>query len=195
MNSPASLARRIGAHLLDSGLVLLVAYLSTLPISFAFNYGFGDLYLAVCQSIVIGYGLLKDAWWPGQSAGKRVARIRIVRVQTGDAATRLRCVGRQTILIFAVGLIYLFAYLSVSYSPGLASQAVLSTVLSAGAPIRLVPLLPNATFSNPIIIGHLVVLAFFALELAMAYRLGGRRRIVDLLAGTQVVDDRGPHSS
>ena len=88
-SSAAPLPRRIGAHLLDSGLALLVAYLFTLLMGPAYSLGFGDFYTALGQSFIIAWVLLKDAWWPGQSIGKRVARIRIVEVKGRKTASRL----------------------------------------------------------------------------------------------------------
>jgi uncharacterized RDD family membrane protein YckC len=194
-SAPAPLLRRIGAHLLDSALTLLAAYLATAAIQPAYNLGFGDVYLALCQSFIIGWVVLKDSWWPGQSLGKRVSRIRIIDPKSGTSATRFHCVWRMTIFILVAAAIYLPAYLSISRSPDFVKQAVFSAVLSAGAPIRLPPLLPALKSLGPIAIAHLILLGFVVLELALVYRRRDRRRIVDLLAGTQVIDDRSPHCS
>jgi hypothetical protein len=69
-------------------------------------------------------------------------------------------------------------------------QAVFSTILTVGAPVRLLGFLPAAAngASNAITIAHLLVLGFVVVELALVYRRGDRRRLVDLLAGVKVVD-------
>ena len=189
------LPRRIGAHLIDSALTLIAAYLATMAIQPAYNLGFGDFYLALCQSFILGWVVFKDSWWPGQSLGKRICRVRITNAKTGTTATRLQCVWRSAIFILIGALIYLPAYLSISQSPEFVKQAAFSAVLSVGAPIRLLPLLPTLKFSSPIAIAHLVILAFVGLELGLACRRSDPRRIVDLLAGTQVVGDRAPDRS
>lgn len=191
--SPAPLTRRIGANLVDSGLGLLVIYLSTLPIQFAYDHGFGDFYLAICQSFVIGWALLKDSWWPGRSLGKKVARIRVTMAGTGQSATRLRCVGRQAIFAALLAAITLPTYFYSFQSTLLARQAILSAVLSATAPIRVLTVLrPGQTeFFGPGNIPLLGMLAFILIEAILVYARSDRRRIVDLLAGTKVVDDRG----
>lgn len=189
--SPAPLGRRIGANLLDSGVALLVIYLGLLPISLAYQLGFGPLYLAAYQSCVIAWVLFKDAWWPGQGLGKRVGRILLTESRTGKPATRLRCVGRQAIFTVAVMAFYLPAYLFLSQSPELNRQALFSSLLTVVAPIRLLAfLLPEAKSGGPVMVAHLLVLGFILLEALMVYRRNDRRRIIDLLAGVTVVDAR-----
>jgi RDD family len=183
------MARRIGAHLLDSGLALLVIYLSVRLMPLGQAYGFGGLYLPLCQSFIIGWVILKDAWWPGQSLGKRVARIVITMSSTGKPASRLRCVGRQTIFALLVAAIYVPSYLFQFRSADVISQALYSSLLSAVAPIRLLPfLLTDQAASNPLLVAHILVLGLILLEALMVYGRKDHRRIVDLLAGVRVVD-------
>jgi uncharacterized RDD family membrane protein YckC len=195
--SPAPLGRRIAAHLLDSVLGLLVIYLSTLPMAFAYDHGFGDLYAALCQSLVIGWAASKDAWWPGQSFGKRTARIVIADHRTGQRASRLHSGGRQAIFMALLVVVALAATLPFFQTAEFTRFAIISGVLSAVAPLRLlkiflsssVPLLKTANLSPLLSLGFILIEAF------LVYTRPGRRRIVDLLAGTQVVDDRHPHLS
>jgi len=189
---PPPMARRIGAHLLDSGLALLVIYLSIRSMPFAQAYGgFGGLYLPLCQSFIIGWVILKDAWWPGQSLGKRVARIAIAMSSTEEPASRLRCVGRQTIFTLLVAAIYLPSYLFQFRSADVISQALYSSLLSAVAPIRLLTFfLPDQAASNPLLVAHILVLGLILLEALMVYGRKDHRRIVDLLAGVRVVESK-----
>jgi uncharacterized RDD family membrane protein YckC len=195
--SRAPLGRRIGAHLLDSCFALLVIYLGTLPLVFAYEHGFGDLYLAIYHSFVIGWVVLKDSWWPGQSLGKRIARILIAAGKMGGPASRLQCVKRQAIFILLVGMIYFPAYLYISGDPIFLRQAFLSTLLSVVAPIRLLAFLfPSyATSGGSIFVAHMLVLGFVLVEGFLVYRRPDGRRIIDLLAGVQVVGDRGTRAS
>lgn len=196
-SSPAPLTRRIGAHLLDSALGLFVIYLVTMPMGFAYGNGFGDLYAAVCQSFVIAWAALKDAWWPGQSFGKRIARIVIADLKTGQRATRLHCVGRQAIFMASLVAIALSATLPFVRTAEFTRFAIISGVISAVAPLRLLrtfapasaPLFQSAHLSPLLSLGLVLV------EALLIYRRADRRRIVDLLAGTQVLDDRGQLSS
>ena len=187
--SPAPLGRRIGAQLIDSGLGWLVIHLSTLPIQSAYNRGFGDLYLAMCQSFIIGWAVCKDAWWPGQSLGKRVARISIASASTGERTTRYHAIGRQVIFIGLLVAINVAAYVYVfAASPTIISQAIFASMISAAAPIRVLAVfLP---VSGPLDAGNpqLLVLGFLVAEALLVYRHAGRRRIVDLLARTAVAD-------
>ena len=194
---PAPLNRRFGASLLDNAFALAAIYLSTVPIHFANQHGFGHFYLAVCQSFIIAWAILKDAWWPGQSAGKRISRIAITTAGTGNAATRLRCVGRQVIFTLIAAIFYLPAYFYFLPTVDSVKQGIFSTVLSASAPIRLLGFLPAAATRsfNPIIVAHLLLLGFVILELIVICRRPDRRRILDLLARTEVTGDRKAHPS
>ena len=195
--APAPVVRRIGAHLLDSALGLLVFYLITVPMAFASSIGLGDLYVALCQAFVIAWVVFKDAWWPGQSLGKKIARIRIVMSQTGLPATRMRCVGRQAIFAALLVIITLSTLLYSFWSGEIAQLLFTSGVLSAVAPERLITLFfpgQGSVFTEANI-PHLFVLGFLLVEALLVYARSDRRRVVDLLAGTKVVDDRGPRPS
>jgi hypothetical protein len=196
--SPAPLSRRFGAQLLDSALGLLVIHLSTLPIQFAYNHGFGELYLAICQSFVIGWAVLKDAWWPGQSLGKRVARIFIAASPTGERATRLRSVGRQaifTVLLTAINLAA-YRYLFPTGGPEMIRMAIVASVLSAAAPIRVLAVfLPSQTpLLDPGKIPQLLILSFLIVEALVVFARRDRKRTVDLLARTEVLPRHKPRT-
>lgn len=193
----APLNRRLGASLLDNAFALAAIYLSTLPIDFANQHGFGGLYLAGCQSFLIAWALLKDAWWPGQSLGKRVTGTVITPAATENPATRIHCVGRQAIFTLVAAIIYLPAYFYFLPAVESLKQGFFSSVLSVSAPIRLLGFLPGAASRplNAIVVAHLILLGFVLLELIITYRRPDRRRILDLLARTQVSGDRKPQSS
>lgn len=193
----APLNRRFGASLLDNAFALAAFYLSTLPIGFAYQHGFGDFYLAVCQSLIIAWALLKDAWWPGQSLGKRISRVVIATAGSENPAARLRCVGRQAIFTLIAAIFYLPAYFYFFPTADSLRQGIFSAVVSVSAPIRLLGFLPAAATRsvNPIIVAHLLLLGFVLLEFIFIYRRPDRRRILDLLARTEVSDDKKAHPS
>lgn len=195
---PAPLDRRFGAQLLDSALGLLVIYLSTQPIAFAYNHNCGDLYLAACQSFIIGWAVFKDAWWAGQSLGKRLARIFIARSPTGERITRLRSVGRQAIFTVLLMGISLATYVCLSQaSAEIIGMAIFAGAISAGAPIRLLGVfLPGRTpLSLPGNIPQMLTLGWIIAEALVVFARGDRRRIVDLLAGTHVIAATGRQAS
>lgn len=193
-SSPAPIPRRIGAHLLDSALGLFVIYLLTMPMAFAFGHGLGNLYAALCQAFAIGWAVLKDAWWPGQSFGKRIARIVIADLKTGQRTTRLHCVARQAIFMAVLIAIALSATLPFVQTAELTRFAIIAGVMSAIAPLRLLTMFAPA--AAPLFqsahLSPLLSLGFVLLEALLIYSRADRRRIVDLLPGTQVLDDRSP---
>ena len=195
--APAPVARRIGAHLLDSALGLLAFYLITLPMASAFAGGMGNLYVAFCQVFVISWVLFKDAWWPGQSLGKKAARIRIMTSQTGLPATRMRCVGRQAIFVLLLAVINLPGFRYFFQSAEIAQFLFTSSLMSAVAPERLLTALfpREGSFFTLANLPQLLVPAFILVEAFLVCTRSDRRRIVDLLAGTKVADDRGPRPS
>lgn len=194
--TPAPLGRRIGAHLLDSAAALIVIHLALVPVSLAYQLGFGLGYLIACQIFVVAWVLLRDSWWPGQSLGKRLGRILITASQTGQPASRLRCIWRQVIFTFVAAACYLPAYLYLFRSPEMITQALFSSLLTVTAPIRLLGfLLPSQEASaGPVMTAHMVILGFILLEGLMVYSRANRRRIIDRLAGVTIVDAKSPRA-
>jgi hypothetical protein len=188
----APMGRRFGACLLDSGLALLVIYLGSLLLTYLVGHaspGFVGVYLAAYQVCVLSWVLYRDAWWRGQGIGKRVGGILLVVSRSQHPAGALRCISRQAIFIFIASGLYLPVYLHVFQSPAIIGQAFASAFVSAAAPVRLLMfLLPNQKAAGEMIFAHMLVLGFVLLETLMVYSRKDGRRIVDLLAGTQVVD-------
>lgn len=75
-------------------------------------------------------------------------------------------------------------------SPEVIASAVASSLVSVAAPVRLVMfLLPDqAKSAGDMALAHYLVMGFMALEALLVFSRSDHRRIIDLLAGTQVVD-------
>jgi uncharacterized RDD family membrane protein YckC len=88
--------------------------------------------------------------------------------------------------------LYLPVYLYIFRSATIVKQALASSLLSAAAPIRLAAFLPPDRFkaAGELVVAHVLVVSFILLEGMMIFCREDRRRIIDLLAGTQVVDAR-----
>jgi hypothetical protein len=190
--SAVPIGRRAGASLLDSGAALLLIYSGSLLLSFADQHaspGFVAACLAAYQVCVLSWTLFRDAWWRGQGIGKRVGSILLVTSVTNYPASTLRCIWRQAIFVVIVFGLYLPMYLYVFRSPAIIGQALASSLVSVAAPVRLVMfLLPNQKAVGEMIFAHMLVLGFMLLEALLVYWRKDGRRIIDLLAGTRVVD-------
>ena len=188
----APFARRLGASLLDNAAALLLFYPSSLFLSVFENPapGFVACYVALNQLFVLAWTLCRDAWWPGQGLGKRIAAVLIVEARSDNPASRLRCIWRQTICAFIVLSLYLPIYLYLFRSPQIIPQAVISSLLSVAIPVRLPLFLAPGQLeaAGEMIVAHMLVLGFILLEALLAFRRPGGRRIIDFLAGTRVVD-------
>lgn len=192
---PAPFQRRVGAALLDSAAALLIIYSATFLFSSAQNIAptVLVLWVGLNQALVVGWTLFKDAWWPGQGVGKRMASVLIVQFRSNAPASRLRCVWRQAVFSLLVLVVYLPLYLNSFPSPAVLPQAVISSLLSVAMPVRLpIFLLPEQqAATGELFIAHMLVLGFILLEALLAFTRPGGRRIVDFLAGTRVVDGKG----
>jgi uncharacterized RDD family membrane protein YckC len=190
---PAPVSRRFGALLLDSAAGLLLVYSGNQLVDFAYS-NTPALFVVACvtafQFTILGWTLCKDSWWQGQGLGKRLGAVLVADFRTNQPANRFRCIWRQTIFIFIVFALYLPAYLYVVPSPDMISSAVASSLVTVAAPLRLVAfLLPDQTkAAGDMVFAQFLVLGFMLLEALMVMSRRDGRRIVDLLAGTQVVD-------
>lgn len=144
------------------------------------------------QVCLVGWTLFKDSWWEGQGIGKRVGSVFLARAYTHRPASRLRCVWRQAILFFIVLALYLPCYLYFLPSLSMVGTAVASSLVSVAAPVRLLMfVLPDqAKTSGNMVIAHFLILGFMTLEALMVLSRRDGRRIIDLLAGTQVLSAR-----
>ena len=164
--APAPIGRRFGAFLLDSAVGTVILLIPTL-LPLVDPHPHAPSWFPISYFILLfGWILGKDALWPGQGLGKRVAHILIALRATGDTATRLRCVWRQ-IVYFAVpfAVVLPFVFLSVAR--------------------------PRGTTSLP----EVIILFFIIIESLMVLCRRDHRRIVDFLAGTQVVAATSESSS
>ena len=192
--STAPIGRRVGASLLDNAAALLLIYPASFLLSFVGNAP--PLFVILCvglnQALVLGWTLCKDAWWPGQGIGKRMAAVLIIEARTDNPASRLRCVWRQTIFALIVLAFYLPVYRNLWPSLAIVPQAAISSLLSVAIPVRLpMFLLPDQqTSTGEMLIAHLLVLGFILLEALLAFSRHDGQRIVDFLAGTRVADAR-----
>lgn len=196
--SPAPLGRRVGAALLDNAAALLVIYPASFLLSFAENVSplVFVLWVGLNQTLVVGWTLLKDAWWRGQGMGKRMAAVLIVESRSNNPASRLRCVWRQAVFTLIVLAVYLPFYLNTFLSPAILPQAVISSLLSVAIPVRLPMFLQpeQQTASGETLIAHMLVLGFILLEALLVFSRRDARRMVDFLAGTRVVDAKAMRS-
>lgn len=186
---PAPLGRRFAAFLFDNGAALILLYSGLALLNLLqrnASPGIITLYLFGYQTCILCWALFKDAWWRGQGIGKKIVHIWLVD-HTNCPASRLRCIWRQTIFVLILLALYLPLYLRYSLSPDALKQMVLSSLISVDAPLRLATtLLPDSTKAGGIST-HILVIGFIVLEALLIYTRADRRRIVDFLAGTQVV--------
>ena len=151
MEQPDVLGRRIGAAIIDLGIVILIALLvggifgsdvgPDAPASS--RYGAGDRLLIIV--LVFGYYWATEAFMGGQTLGKRVLGIRVVRVDGSPAGPGAIFV--RTLLRVVDGiLVYLVAFISV-FATGprrqrLGDLAAKTRVVAADAPTDAPPTAP-----------------------------------------------------
>jgi uncharacterized RDD family membrane protein YckC len=189
----APIGRRFGALLLDSAAALFLVFSGSKLLSLAYQQTppwFVAVFLAVYQVCVLSWTLGRDSWWRGQGIGKRAGAVLVVDSHTHRPASRLRCIWRQAIFVFIVLALYLPAYLYFTGPSQVIGWAVASSLISVAAPVRLVVfLLPDqAKTAGDMVLAHFLVMGFLALEALLVFSRSDRRRIIDFLAGTQVVD-------
>lgn len=111
-------------------------------------------FFAICAAWVLS----KDAFWPGQSFGKRFSRIVIASVKFNAPASRLRCIWRQFIFIAILVALELLGV-------GLFSERRLAE-------------------TAPRVFAAIYIL----LECCLVLVTSEGRRVIDFIAGTQVVN-------
>ena len=193
--SPPAKERRFGACLLDNAAALVIMY-GGLQLVSGFGTAFPSLarvFLYVFQACLVGWVVLKDAWWPGQGIGKRMAGVFLAAAHTHHKASRLRCAWRQTISVIIFLALYLTVDLYVLPAWSMVGFALASSLASVAAPVRLLMYLvpAQARSGSEMVIAHFLVLGFMTVEALMVVSRRDGRRIIDLLAGTQVCGTRG----
>lgn len=103
----APIGKRFSAQFIDEGLALLCGYILMLGLSTVLEKGSGVPFLIFCL-VLLTYTLFADGMFYGQSIGKKIMKLYVVRSDTEEPCTYSRSVLRNiTYLLGIFDLIFL----------------------------------------------------------------------------------------